>query len=231
MARYNEAWLNEKTGEIHTPKARMGWPTLFEAKRIKDKPDSKPKFSVTLLLPKAANINLIAKGVADALKEKFGANWLKSNSVPPKSISEMLDSVNKKLNNCLLKTVDQENLAEYAEDYPFILRCSANEGFPPFVYGADAQLFHGDKSEVYAGRWAVVAGKFWAYDNVSKGVLFNLNRIQLLDHDEPIAGGRVATSEGFEQVNIGESNSGSSDDVFGAAPAGKSDTLDDEIPF
>ena len=217
MAQYDKAWQNEKTGEIHTPRACMAYPTLLEPKRIKDKPDSKPKFSVTLLIPKSADVSLLKSGLVDALVEKFGKDWQKK----------------KGLNFPLLKTVDQERLAEYAEEYPLILRCSANEGFPPFIYGADAQPFKGGMSEIYAGRWATAAGKFFAYDNISKGVNFGLNRIQLLEHDEPIAGGRVATSEGFETVNI----AASSDDVFGKEPAGpgavggKKIDLDDEIPF
>ena len=213
MARYNEAWLNDKTGEVHTPRARMAYPTLLEAKKIKDKPDSKAKFSVTLLIPKAANVDLLKSKLVEALVEKFGKEWQK----------------NKKLLFPLLKTVDQERLAEYADDYPLILRCSANEGFPPFIYGPDAQQFKGQASEIYPGRWATVAGKFFAYDNVSKGVNFGLNRIQLLEHDEPIAGGRVATSEGFETVNIGapagavgDVKAASADDVFGGG---------DPIPF
>src|ERR1051325_7734073 len=100
MAKYNEAWWNDKTGEIHTPKARMAWPTLLEAKRIKDKPDSKPKFSVTLLIPKAANVQLLKDKLVEALVEKFGKEWQKK----------------KGLNMPLLKTVDQEKLAEYAGD-------------------------------------------------------------------------------------------------------------------
>jgi hypothetical protein len=214
MANYGASWLNEKTGEIHTPRSRMAYPTLLEAKGIKDKPDSKPKFSVTLLIPKAADISVLKAALVEALVGKFGKDWQKKKLLMP-----------------LLKTVDQERLAEYADDYPLILRASANADYKPFIYGPDAKQFNGQPSDIYAGRWAVVAGKFYAYDNVSKGASFGLNRIQLLEHDEPVAGGRVATSEGFEQVNIG---SGTADDVFGDAPkqgAGKKTELDDEIPF
>ena len=115
---------------------------------------------------------------------------------------------------------------EYAEAFPWLLRCSANAAFAPFVYGPNAQKFEGDASEIYSGRWAVkrVAGNMYAYDNVSKGASFGLNRIQLLDHDEAIAGGRVATNAGFEPVDIQGTNfdvagkvskpNGSAEDVF-----------------
>lgn len=211
MSKFDTAWLNEETGEIHTPKARMVYPTLLEARGIKDKPDSKPKFSVTLLLPKAANIDIISASLVAALKDKFGADWKKKKLLYP-----------------LLKTVDQERLLEYADDYPFILRCSANENFAPFIYGPDAKQFTGGASDIYSGRWCVVAGKFFAYDNVSKGASFGLNRIQLLDHDEPVAGGRVATASGFEQVSVKgtafDTKAKTTDDVLGG-------DLNDEMPF
>lgn len=214
MSKFDTAWTNEETGEIHTPKARMVYPSLLEAKKIKDKPDSKAKFSVTLLLPKATNIDVIKKELAAALQGKFGKEWAK----------------NKKLLYPLLKTEDQERLAEYAAEYPFILRCSANEGFPPFIYNPNTSRFDGQPSEIYSGRWAVAAGKFFAYDNVSKGVNFGLNRIQLLDHDEPIAGGRVATASGFEKFEDTGSQGGTTDSVFDEKPKGGKD-MDDEIPF
>lgn len=220
--KYDTFWTNEETGEIHTPKARMAWPTLLEPKRIKDKPDSKPKFSVSLLVPKTADVNPLAKAIAEALKTKFGAAWLKPDAGKIASASDMLDKINKKLICALKKTVDHEKLAEYAAEFPFVLSCSANEDFPPFIYGPDAKKFAGGASEIYAGRWATSAGKLWAYDNVSKGVLFGLNRIQLLDHDEPIAGGRVATSSGFESVGGTEFDVGS-----GKATAAKAASADD----
>lgn len=217
MSKFDTAWKNDETGEIHTPKARMVYPTLLEAKRIKDKPDSKPKFTVTLLLPKAANIDLLKAGLVEALKGKFGAEWQKK----------------KGLNFPLLKTEDQERLQQYAGEYPLILRCSANQEWPPFVYGPDAKQFNGSPSDIYSGRWAVVAGTFYAYDNVSKGVNFGLNKIQLLDHDEPVAGGRVATASGFEQVSVkgtafdGDTSTKAktTDDVLGG------DDLNDDMPF
>lgn len=214
MAAYDKAAvLNDKTGEIML-KVRIVYPTLLEAKGIKDKPDSKPKFSVTGLIPSTTNIDLLKSSLVESLKGKFGAEFAKK----------------KGLNYPLLKTVDQERLGELADKYPLILRCSANKDYPPFIYGPNAKKYEGDGSDIYSGRWAVVSGKFYAYDNVSKGANFGLNRIQLLEHDEVIAGGRAPTAEGFEQVEVG---SGSTDSVFDDKPAGdvKKSSLDDEIPF
>lgn len=200
MSKHNTAWLNEETQEIHTPKGRMVWPTLFTPKGIKGKADSKAKFSVTLLLPKSADIGMITTAIVEAAQSKFGKDWKSKKLLLP-----------------LMKSVDEPKFAELADDFPFFLRCSASADYPPFVFGPDAKRYQGEQSEAYSGRWAVVAGNAYAYDNVSKGVNFGFNRIQLLDHDDAIAGGRVETASGFEPVAAGASSGGkasSADDLF-----------------
>lgn len=207
MAKSDNAWFNEATSEVFAPKGRMVYPTLLEPKGIKDKPDSKPKFSVTLLIPKAANIDVIKKYLTAAALEKFGKDWTKKKLLLP-----------------LLKTEDQEKLQDLAEAFPYILRCSATPAYPPYIYAPNAKQYEGDGTDIYSGRWAVACGKFYAYDNVSKGVNFGLNKIQLLDHDEPVAGGRVATADGFDAIDVGNGAiAGNTDEVFGGA--------NDEIPF
>ncbi len=207
MSKYDTFWLNEETGEIHTPKFRMVYPVLppMEPRGIKGDDKSKPSFGVTALLRKACDLTLLKVEMSAALKGKFGADWAKKKGY--------------KL--CLLKTEDQERLADFVEEFPNILRMRANEGFPPFVYGVNAKPFTGAVSEIYSGRWATAAGKLFAFDNVSKGISFSLNRIQLLDQDEPIAGGRVATASGFEAVDTGG----------GKLVENASEVFNDEIPF
>lgn len=217
MSKFDTAWLNEETGEIHTCKVRLVYqPALLEPRGIKDKPDSKPKYSANGLVPKASNIDVIKKELNAALTGKFGKDWAK----------------NKKLLYPLQKTEDHERLAEYAAEYPYLIKMTANVGYQPFIYNPDTTQFRGQASEIYSGRWAVGAGKFFAYDNVSKGVSFGLNRIQLLDHDEPIAGGRVATASGFEKFE--ETNSkvaATADSVFADGKKAGGKEMDDEIPF
>lgn len=212
MSKYDTFWLNEQTSEIHTPKFRMVWPVLppMEARGIKGKADSKPKFNVTGLLPARCDLSLLKTQMAEELQAKFGKEWKK-----------------KKLLYCLLATENDEHLSEYKDACPNFLRMSANPEFPPFVYWPNTKQFDGQVSEIYSGRWATAAGKLYTYDNVNKGVSFSLNRIQLLDHDEPIVGGRVATASGFEAADVGSSTGGkveNASDVFGGAD-------DDELPF
>lgn len=201
MSKHLTSWHNADTDEVHSPKGRMVYPTLLEPRAIKGEATSRPKFSVTLLLPKSANIDALKAIVAAAGKEKLGADWAKKAKSLP-----------------LHETKDFEKLKEYADEYPTFLRASANPDFPPFIYGPNTKLFAGDASEIYSGRHAVVAVRAYGYDTAgNKGVAFGLQRIQLLDHDEVIAGGRVATSSGFEAA--GEEGSAPGANAGGSKPS------------
>ena len=211
------AWYNQDTDETHTPKARMVYPNLLEPRAMKGDTTAKPKYSVSLLLPKASNIDAVKKLVVEKAEAEFGKQWQ-----------------TKRLRLPLLKTADFEKLADYAEAFPIFIRASANPDFPPFIFGPDAKQFSGDASDIYSGRWAVASVRAYAYDTAgNKGVALGLQRIQLLDHDEAIAGGRVATASGFEAVDVGSpSEAFTTDDVFGLNDkAAKRNKLDDEIPF
>ena len=201
MSKALKAWLNEDTGESFSPKLRLVWPNFLVAKANRKVPDSKPKFNCVGLIPKAANIDVIKNEIYRAAAEKHGAKW--------KTL---------KLRLPLSKTEEEPKLAEFAAEFPFVLKPSANEDFPPFVFGPDAKLFNGAASEIYGGRWAIIVGGAWGYDSGSSGVGWNLNRVQLLDHDEPIGGGRVSTNSGFDAADVGAAPSGSAatstDDMF-----------------
>jgi hypothetical protein len=216
MSNHAKAWINEKTGDIHSPKGRLVWPHLLEARANPKIVGSKKKFNAVLLIPAGADITVISNEIKAKAEAEFGKDWAK-----------------KKLRFPLVKTADEPKLAEYADKFPYVLKPSANEEFPPFVYSPNAQRYQGDGSDIYSGRWAIVAGTAWTYTTGSNGIGWNLNRVQLLDHDETIAGGRVDTSEGFEAVDV--PTGGSTDDVFGggkpATPDSKNALFNDDLPI
>lgn len=214
MAKHDKFWFNEQTGEIHVAKFRMAWPTLIQAEKIKTDPTSKPMFSVSGLLPKAVDLSYLRAEMTKGLQGLFGKEWQKK----------------KGLKYCLQNTEDSEHLQEYASDFPHFLRMSANEGFPPFIFGPNAVLMERGRfnpAELYSGRWATAAGTLYPYDNTGKGIKFSLNRVQLLDHDEPLSIGRVATASGFEAVDTG-GGAGDSSDLFGDEGDGPPN---DKVPF
>lgn len=205
MSKFATAWKHEDTGQTFSPRGRMVWPTLLVAKVNPKFPEKPARFSCTLLIPAGADIKAISVEITRAAAEKHGADWKKKI---------------KKDKYPLQKTEDHNTLAPFAAEFPFFLNAAANLDFPPHVLGPDAKPFKGDASDIYSGRWGLIAGGAWGYDKGSNGVGWNLDRVQLLDHAEPIAGGRVADATGFEAATVVEPKKG-------AGPSGPAKTTDD----
>lgn len=207
------AWLNEATGEYMTCIVRFVWPKFLTPEINKKFPNNPPKFSGTGLVPKEADISVIVAEVQRFAASLYGADW-KTKAAEDPSLAVKLP---------IKKTAHNDKLAEYAADYPLLLSVSANQEYPPSVFGPDTKPIPKDKAgEVYGGRWGVMALNVWGpkpeNKNVNRFVSLGLQRVQLLDHDEPIATGRIGTAEGFDAADVGAAKSGgngSADDLFG----------------
>lgn len=209
LTKWEKAWLNTDSGDIHSPKGRLVYPNLLVAKPNRKIPGSAPKYNCTLLIPAGCDVSAIQADIVAVAKSTHGSDWQK-----------------KKLRLPLVKTIEEPRFAEYAEKYPLMLKSSANdeERFKPTVRGPNAKLFAGDSSEIYGGRWGVICGRAWGYTTGSLGVGWNLNSVQLADHDEPIGTNRVITEAGFEPIEVdtpagvvapGEGKAGSADELWG----------------
>lgn len=193
------AWHNEATGEYFSPKVRMLYPTLIEPKVNQRYPQGGPKFSVTGLVPKAANIDVLKEAVAKFAKELYGESW----SSPELAVKLPIK-----------QTKFFEKLKDYAEEYPFFIRTGANPEYPPSLFGPDLKPAKREATEIYGGRWAIFAMNVWGpkpeNKNVNRFVNLGLQRVQLLDHDDVLSTGRIATADGFEAADFGGRGGGSS---------------------
>ena len=205
MSKLKVAWFNETTQEYFTPKVRLVYPALLEPKINKKYPNNPPKFSATALVPKDCDIAVITVAVAKIAQDLYGAKWKEADPQVKLPIK---------------KTENYEKLAEFAAEYPYMLRVSANAEYPPSLFGPDTKPIDREKgaSEVYGGRWAVLALNVWGpkpeNKNVNRFVSLGVQRVQLRDHDEQIATGRIGTADGFEAIEGVSGGSGSSDDLF-----------------
>lgn len=208
-----KAWLNEATGEYFTPRVRFVYPVFLEPKINKKFPTNPPKYSGIALVPKDADISVITAEVSRYAASLYGADWKAKAQEDPALAVKMP----------VKKTANYEKLKEYAADYPLFLNVSANADFPPAVFGPDKKPIAKDSTgEVYGGRWGVMALNVWGpkpeNKNVNRFVSLGLQRVQLLDHDEPIATGRIGTADGFDAADVAASGkaggNGSADDLF-----------------
>ena len=187
MSTLNAAKLLE-SGNLLTPKGRMVYPALFTPSLARGETDKdKARYQVTLLLPKGSDIKALKDAVTETLDENVSA---KARTTA-------------KIKTPFLKTEDQPRFAEFAEEFPLMLRFNAK--FKPDVVTpkGDRTLAEDEEAdEVYSGRWGRVSCRAFFYDHPTggKGVSLGLQNVQLLDHDEPIAGGRVKGTAEFEGV-------------------------------
>ena len=153
---------------------RWSYANVWEAKSING---GKPKFSVSLIIPKddTATVNKIKAAIQSAYEE--GQSKLKGNgkTVPTLSI------IKTPLRDGDLERPDDE---AYAGCY-FI---NANSASAPGIVDSDRQPVI-DRSEVYSGVYGRASINFYAFNsNGNKGIACGLNNLQKIKDGEPLGG-------------------------------------------
>lgn len=182
---------------ILTPKARMSFVTLAEARKAPG--SDKAKFSVSLLIPADCDLALLKQAAKQAAIDMFGAK------LPPKLKDPFL-----KAEECI-NAKTGEPYSGYEPGW-IVIRATAISR-PGIVYPNGQAVPEGEVAkEAYSGRWACASLRAFAYDNSgNKGVSFGLQNIQLLDHDKPL-GGRVNAESEFEAADGFEDSGGAAGD-------------------
>jgi hypothetical protein len=171
-----------QTPTIVVGPGRLSFPNLLEPK-VND--DGASRFETTLLLPPDTDVSKLKKALEAVAIETFGPKdkWPRGMRTP--------DDV--------IRDCSEKNFAGYEEGWSFIAAAlpgtdrngKARPG--PQILDAMKQEVT-NASEVYAGRWAKLALRPYAYNNKSKGVTLALVAVQLLKHDDRLGGGVNAKS-------------------------------------
>lgn len=168
-----------KNTHVVTGKVRLSYANIWEPRSIQG---SKPKYSVSLIIPKSdtKTINAIEKAIDAAIDEglaKFGG---------------------KKPNKAALKTplrdgdIERDDPA-YADSW--FLNANANETNPPQIVDANLNKII-DRAEVYSGCYGRVSLDFYAFNtNGNRGIACGLGNIQKLADGEPLGGGTTAEQD------------------------------------
>ncbi|WP_124053952.1 DUF2815 family protein [Arcanobacterium ihumii] len=170
--------INNPTRVI-TGEVRLSYAHIFEPKSING---SKPKYSVSLIIPKSdtATIAKIEAAIDAAIEQgvgKFGG---------------------KRPNKAALKLPLRDGDLEKDDDaYADAFFVNANSTTPPQVVDASLNPIL-DASEVYSGCYARVSISFYAFNtNGNRGIACGLGNIQKLRDGEPLGGGRVSAESDF----------------------------------
>lgn len=167
---------------ITGPDTRWSYANVWEAKSING---STPKFSVSLIIPKA-NTTILAKlkaAIEAAYRE--GEAKLKGNgkTVPP------LSAIKTPLRDGDIERPDDP---AYANAY-FI---NANSATAPGIVDADRQPVL-DRSEVYSGVYGRASINLYAYNSSgNRGIACSLNNLQKIRDGEPL-GGKARAEDDF----------------------------------
>ena len=161
---------------------RWSYANVWEPKAIEG---GKPKFSVSLIIPKSDTVTVgkIRAAIEEAYRE--GQSKLKGNA---KSVPA-LSTLRTPLRDGDLERPDDE---AYANAY-FV---NANSATAPGVVDANRNEIL-DKSEVYSGVYGRASITFYAFNaNGNRGIACGLNNLQKIRDGEPL-GGRASAESDF----------------------------------
>lgn len=161
---------------------RWSYANVWEPNAIEG---GKPKFSVSLIIPKSDTVTVgkIKAAIEEAYRE--GQSKLKGNA---KSVPA-LSTLRTPLRDGDLERPDDE---AYANAY-FV---NANSATAPGVVDANRNEIL-DKSEVYSGVYGRASITFYAFNaNGNRGIACGLNNLQKIRDGEPL-GGRASAESDF----------------------------------
>lgn len=168
------------TGEV-----RLSYAHLFEPQSIQG---SKPKYSVSLIIPKSdtETISKIKRAIDAAIEAgigKFGG---------------------KRPNKAALKLPLRDgDLERDDEAYKGSFFVNANSIQPPEIVDADLQPIL-SPTEVHSGCYARVSLSFYAFNtNGNRGIACGLGNLQKLRDGEPLGGGRTSAADDFAAFSAG----------------------------
>lgn len=201
-ASMRKAILSERSGNFFTPAVRIKWANLFKPvpPSEDEKDESKFVWNVTALVSAGFDLSVLDAEVDRIVKEK---------------IKPANETLRKKLKLPILETAGIQSLAAIADEYPYCLRLSAKafdkngkRRQAPGVVDSSGNEVSADQDAdaCYDGRWARISVNpfSWEHPTGGKGVSLGLVNVQLLWHDDPLAGGKVKASSEFEAVDDGD---------------------------
>lgn len=169
------------TGEV-----RLSYAHLFEPQSING---SKPKYSVSLIIPKSdretiAKIERAIEAAIEAGIGKFGG---------------------KRPNKAALKLPLRDGDTERDDEaYAGCFFVNANSTLPPEVVDQDLNPVI-SPAEVYSGCYARVSLNFYAFNtNGNRGIACGLGNVQKLRDGEPLGGGRTSAADDFAAFSAGD---------------------------
>ena len=171
--------------KVVTGECRFSYANLWKAKAMDEK--SKPKYSVSLIIPKSDTKTIEkVKAAIQAAYDEGKSKLSNGKSVPS------LNSIKTPLRDGDIDRPDDE---AYANSY-FI---NANSIIAPGIVDADRQTII-DHSEVYSGVYGRASINLYAFNsNGNRGIACGLNNLQKIADGEPL-GSKSSAEDDFADI-------------------------------
>ena len=160
---------------------RWSYANVWEPKAMEG---GKPKFSVSLIIPKSDTVTVgkIKAAIDEAYRD--GQSKLKGNGKSVPALSTLRNP---------LRDGDLERPDDPAYANAYFVNANSTTA-PGIVDAAKNQII--DKSEVYSGCYGRASISFYAYNaNGNKGIACGLNNLQKIKDGEPLGGKASAESD------------------------------------
>jgi hypothetical protein len=160
---------------------RWSYANVWEPKAMEG---GKPKFSVSLIIPKSDTVTVgkIKSAIEEAYRD--GQSKLKGNGKSVPALSTLRNP---------LRDGDLERPDDPAYANAYFVNANSTSA-PGIVDAAKNQII--DKSEVYSGCYGRASISFYAYNaNGNKGIACGLNNLQKIKDGEPLGGKASAESD------------------------------------
>lgn len=172
--------------KVTTGTVRASFVHIFEP-QPGGEPGDKPKFGITLLIPKSDKKTLDALYAAEAEARENGKNTKFEGRIPSNLASIIRDGD---------EDQDTDRYPEFAGNMFMNVRSDRK----PVVVDQNLQDIL-DPTEVYSGCWIKASINAYPYNyKGKKGISFGLNAIQKVRDDEAFSGAKIVASEEFEVV-------------------------------
>lgn len=178
--------VKSPAGNVITPAGRLAYPHLFSAALPMGETDSKKaRYQCSIVFPKNADLTLLNNLVEETAIAEFGPDYRKKY----------------KVRKPFLRTEEHPRIGVEAEEFPVLIRTNSPTR-PQVIRGDKSPVTESEQEDAYAGRWARLSLRTYAYDHPTggRGVSFGLQNVQLLDHDEPLAQMRPPAEDEFEAI-------------------------------
>jgi hypothetical protein len=163
---------------LMTPEFRVSFPYVFRPSKPMAGSNNDPKYTVTMLFPKGADLSALKAAAQAAAVEKWGAGKL------PKGLRSPF------------RDQGEKDFAGYEEGAVFVTATSKQR--PGLVDQRVVEIL--EEKDFYPGCYARATVRAFAYDNAgNRGVAFGLQNVQKTRDGEPLGGATRATDD-FQPV-------------------------------